>query len=135
MILFLLKFGPGILIYPYRLLKNPLADVDALPDYPEDLAASLLKDHLLASDTLTLYSLNHPHPVALSGTVLALSCSLAKLEIVKALLANGGGWASGDDSGTSNKGKGWVLVDSRDGKGGTGLMCKWVCYLRWCCMS
>ena len=80
---------------------------------------------------MTLYPLNVPQPSIRSATVLGLSCYLGKTAFVEALLAERG-WAAEHGVGGSIRrkrkngkglGRGWVSVDGKDGKDGTGLMC------------
>ena len=90
----------------------------------------ILSSYLLPSPTLTLYPLNVPQPSIRSATVLGLSCYLGKSDFVKALLGEGPGWGSEIGGSrkktkkTEGRGKGWVSVDGKDGKDGTGLMCE-----------
>lgn len=121
---------PGIdtvLLLSLRLLTPAIAA--ALP--PSD-HLQILSSLLLPSPTTTLYLLNVPQPSIRSATVLGLSCYLGKTAFVEALLGEEG-WIAEKGAVDKKKrsgnvkglGKGWVSVDGKDGKDGTGLMCEY----------
>lgn len=71
---------------------------------------------------LTLFPLNVALQSAMAVPVLSLATYMGQPEAVRLLLGEGGWTEEGRAS--TGRGRGWCLVDGRDDKGGTALMCE-----------
>jgi hypothetical protein len=106
---------------PPLLLDQIFRDISTLDSDSLPIHVQILH-RLLSSSSPTLLSLNIPQAAVKGVPLLGLACYLGDLEIVRLLLGEDSWKTAEDESG--GRGKGWVLVDGKDAKGGTPLMCK-----------